>query len=175
MSQFGKWSQSEVPHKGWSCVDLEDLGEPFAICEMCEHQEIRYVHTMRHPEYPELLGVCCVCAGNMEADYTSARRRESNAKSMAGKRSRFMNSPNWRATNNGGQRINRKGCLIVISKKYSFGYWIKRNATEWSGWGFATEDEAKRGTTEWSQWGFATEDEAKRAAFYKLQDIIKGD
>ena len=48
MSQFGKWNQSRVPHKGWSCVGFEDLGEPSTICEMCEHQEIRYVHTMRH-------------------------------------------------------------------------------------------------------------------------------
>ena len=157
MSQFGKWSQPKVPHKGWACVGFEDLGEPSAICEMCEHQEIRYVHTMRHPEYPELLNVGCVCAEKMEADYRSARWRESNAKSIAGKLSRFMDSPNWRTTRNGGQRIQRNGCLIVISERYSFGYWIKRGASEWS------------------QWEFETEDEAKRAAFYKLQDIIKGD
>lgn len=155
MSQFGKWSQSKVPHKGWSCVGFKDLGEPSTICEMCEHQEIRYVHTMRHSEYPDLLDVGCVCAENMEADYTSARRRESNAKSILGKLSRFMDSPRWRATRNGGQRIKRNECIIVISERYSFGYWIKRRATEWS------------------HWGFDTEDEAKRAAFYKVQDIIK--
>ena len=157
MSQLGKWSQSRVPHKGWSCVGFEDLGEPSTMCEMCEHQEIRYVHTMRHPDYPELLDVGCVCAENMEADYTSARWRESNAKSIAGRLSRFMDSPNWRTTRNGGQRIKRNECIIVISERHSFGYWIKRGATEWP------------------RWGFDTEEEAKRAAFYKLQDIIKGD
>ena len=157
MSQLGKWSQSGVPHKGWSCVGFDDLDEPSAICEMCEHQEIRYVHTMRHPDYPELLNVGCVCAEKMEADYASARRRESNAKSIAGKLNRFMNSPHWRATEKGGQRINRNECLIVISKRHSFGYWIKRDDAEWS------------------QWAFKTEDEAKRAVFYKLQDIIEED
>jgi hypothetical protein len=42
----GKWSQPGVPHKGWVCVDIEDLGEPSLTCEMCESQNIRYVHYM---------------------------------------------------------------------------------------------------------------------------------
>jgi hypothetical protein len=33
---FGKWSQRGVPHKGWTCIGVEDLGrEDRAICEMC--------------------------------------------------------------------------------------------------------------------------------------------
>lgn len=40
----GKWSAAGVPHRGWHCVDIEDLGEPQAECEMCESQTIRYVH-----------------------------------------------------------------------------------------------------------------------------------
>ena len=68
-----------------------------------------------------------------------------------------MASPNWRATRNGGQRIKRNECIIVISERHSFGYWNKRGATEWP------------------RWGVDTEEEAKRAAFYKWEDIIKGD
>lgn len=48
----GKWSQRDVPHKGWTCVRVDDLGEPSVTCEMCEFQAIRYVHHMSHPEYP---------------------------------------------------------------------------------------------------------------------------
>lgn len=59
----GKWSQPGVPHKGWTCLDIEDLGEPSATCEMCEAQEIRYVHHMEHPNYSGSLGCGCVCAG----------------------------------------------------------------------------------------------------------------
>jgi hypothetical protein len=44
----GKWSRAGVPHKGWECVDVEDLENDRAICEMCEVTEIRYVHTMVH-------------------------------------------------------------------------------------------------------------------------------
>jgi hypothetical protein len=43
----GKWSQAGVPHRGWSCVGVEDLGAPEATCEMCETQKIRYVHPVR--------------------------------------------------------------------------------------------------------------------------------
>ena len=173
MNQFGKWSESGVPHKGWSCVGFEDLGKPSTICEMCGHQEIRYVHRMRHPDYPEALDVGCVCAEKMEADNTSAGRRESNAKSIADKLSRFMDSPNWRATKKGNQRIKRNDHIIVISERNSFGYWITLDATEYSQREFDTEDEARLAATEYSQRGFRTEDEAKQAAFYKLQDIIK--
>jgi hypothetical protein len=78
MSGRGKWSQPGVPHKGWSCTDIEDLGEPSATCEMCEVMAIRYVHHMEHPDYPDMLGCGCVCAGNMEQDLAGARLRERN-------------------------------------------------------------------------------------------------
>ena len=72
----GKWGRPGVPQKGWTCVGIEDLEEPSAVCEMCETQEIRYVHYMEHSHYPDQLGVGCVCAGHMEEDYEGARRRD---------------------------------------------------------------------------------------------------
>src|SRR4051794_39614902 len=73
--RFGKWSQPGVPHRGWSCVDIEDLGAPDLVCEMCERQEIRSVHHMEHPDYPGSLRCGCICAGHMEEDLTGAQRR----------------------------------------------------------------------------------------------------
>jgi hypothetical protein len=93
----GKWSQPGVPHRGWTCEGVEDLGEPDAICEMCERQEIRYVHTMVHPEYPDKLACGCVCAGHMErgaADddiallVAAAREREAPLRSLAARDAR---------------------------------------------------------------------------------------
>jgi hypothetical protein len=55
----GKWSDPGIPHKGWECIDFEDLDEPSETCEMCEFQTIRYVHVMRHPEYPSPLRCGC--------------------------------------------------------------------------------------------------------------------
>ena len=64
----GKWSQAGVPHRGWQCIDIEDLGEPYAECQMCESQIVRYVHYMEHHSYSEILEVGCICAGHMEGD-----------------------------------------------------------------------------------------------------------
>jgi hypothetical protein len=68
MSLFGKWSQQGVPQKGRICISFEDLGEPATQCEMCENQDIRYVHQMQHPDYPHILECGCVCAGMSTAE-----------------------------------------------------------------------------------------------------------
>ena len=76
MAATGKWTQPGVPHKGWVCVDIEDLGSPDHICEMCEIQDVRYVHVMEHANYAETLRVGCICAGHMEENLVGARLRE---------------------------------------------------------------------------------------------------
>jgi hypothetical protein len=85
----GKWSDPNVPHKGWTCMDIVDLAESnYEICEMCEAREIRFVHIMEHPRYPGSLRCGCVCAGHLEANYKAARDRERGLKQAAGKRQR---------------------------------------------------------------------------------------
>jgi hypothetical protein len=86
----GKWTQPGVPHKGWLCVDIEDLGEPDAVCEMCEVIVIRYVHYMTHEDYPETLGCGCICAGHMEEDLIGARARETAFKNSRARRKRWL-------------------------------------------------------------------------------------
>src|SRR5262249_44444099 len=76
----GKWRQPGVPHRGWECTGIEDLGACAITCEMCEVQLIRYVHEMRHPDYPDALNVGCICAGHMEEDLVGAREREEDFK-----------------------------------------------------------------------------------------------
>jgi hypothetical protein len=82
---FGKWSQAGVPHTGWACVDMEDLGEPSETCEMCETAEVRYVHVMRNPAWGDLR-VGCVCAARMEQDSKAAQERESGLKKYASRK-----------------------------------------------------------------------------------------
>jgi len=76
----GKWREPGVPHKGWSCVEVEDLETPSMTCEMCETTEIRYAHHMTHPEYAGTLRCGCICAGHLEEDLAGARSRESKAR-----------------------------------------------------------------------------------------------
>jgi hypothetical protein len=28
----GKWSEPNVPHRGWHCVDIEDVGDSLETC-----------------------------------------------------------------------------------------------------------------------------------------------
>lgn len=81
----GKWSDPDVPKRGWSCAYVRDLGpgkDRHKICEMCEVIHIRFVHVMRHPAGLEL-EAGCICAGHMEGDLAAARARDDDRKRAA--------------------------------------------------------------------------------------------
>ncbi len=86
----GKWSSQSVPHKGWTCTSVDDLGAPDEVCQMCETQDIRYVHHMEHPDYPESLAVRCICAEQMENDYDRPCRREKALRNAAQRKRRWL-------------------------------------------------------------------------------------
>ncbi len=107
MTTHGKWSKPGVPLIGWTCVGVEDLGEASAVCEMCETQEIRYVHSMSHPDYAEELQVGCVCAGRMENDYIGPRSREKALRSAAGRKKRWLGRK-WKISARGNPYLNTR-------------------------------------------------------------------
>lgn len=72
-----------VPRHGWECIDYEDLGDLNETCEWCGTTEIRYVHVMEHPNYPETVRVGCVCAERMGEP--EAKKRERKFKRNPGK------------------------------------------------------------------------------------------
>jgi hypothetical protein len=122
----GKWRQGGVPHKGWTCVRIEDLEVPSHVCEMCENQLVRYVHTMRHPEYPEVLRVGCICAGHLEEDVTGARRRETNLKSVGRRRALWL-ARKWRVSRKGNPYLNTNdGFNVVVFRNDRSGTWAGR-------------------------------------------------
>lgn len=118
--RWGKWGQPGVPHRGWSFVDMDDLGpdpDGWQKCEMCEAMHIRYVHTMTHPDYPGELGCGCVCAGNMEQDLQAARRREASMKNSLRRRQAFVRSRHWRISQNGNPWMRRDGWSVTIFRR----------------------------------------------------------
>jgi hypothetical protein len=117
----GKWSLAGVPHKGWSCVGVEDFGAPDEYCEMCANQPIRYGHFMRHPSYPKEVVVGCVCAEKMEEDYSAPRERESKLKNIAVRRKRWL-TRKWRVSKNGNEFLRTDGLVITIFQN-SNGKW----------------------------------------------------
>lgn len=112
MTATGKWTQPGIPHRGWSCVDIEDLGSPDHVCEMCELADVRYVHLMEHPDYAEPLRVGCICAGHMEEDLVGARKREAAFKANQGRRARWL-TREWRTSRAGNQYLN-VDCFNVV-------------------------------------------------------------
>ena len=154
----GKWGQPGVPHKGWSCVGIEDLEEPSAVCDMCETQEIRYVHYMEHPGYPDQLGVGCICAGHMEQDYEGALRREQSLKASARRRARWLERT-WRRSAAGNRYLNVEGYNVVAYER-------GRDAIG-PVWGFSITNR-KTGSRAASKRPYRTEDQARQASFDAL-------
>jgi len=112
-TNHGKWSQPGVPHKNWKCVGFEDLREPSELCGMCESIEIRHVHYMQHPDYPEILGVGCVCAEHMEQDYVGPRLRERRSRSAAKRRMTWARRT-WHISAKGNSYLNVEGFNLTI-------------------------------------------------------------
>ena len=154
-SGTGKWAQAGVPHKGWTCVDIEDLGEPSATCEMCESQEIRYVHYMIHPDYADQLGCGCVCAGRMEEDYEGARRRESVLRGATGRKRRWL-TRQWRVSSKGNPYVNTDGYNVVV--------FPNQPAGTMQSWGFRVTNRVTDDSLQ-SRKPYPTADAAKLRAF----------
>jgi hypothetical protein len=141
----GKWAQPGVPHKGWSCIGIDDLGEPSATCEMCERQEIRCVHTMRHPDYPDQLECGWVCAGHMEQDLVGAQSRESRLRNAASRRKRWL-SRKWKTSAKGNPHLSAGGFHVTVypSRLQHWAFHLTRGEEKWASvrW-YLTEDRTK--------------------------------
>jgi hypothetical protein len=151
----GKWAQPGVPHHGWECVHIEDLGEPAHTCEMCEVMVVRYVHMMEHPNY-ESLAVGCICAGNMEQDVIRAKRREADFKLTLGRRKRWLGR-SWRVSSGGNDFLNADGFNVVVYPQGAhWGARVKHRAT---------------GRQRISKLQYDSEDAAKLAALAVMLDM----
>lgn len=116
----GKWSLSGVPHRGWQCTAIRDLreeGEEYLICEMCETQTIRFVHTMVHSDYPDALDCGCDCAGHMEGNKKRAKQRDSNMRRRAARRLKFPDRKGWRKSTKGNPYIKTDGYHCVVARR----------------------------------------------------------
>jgi len=116
----GLWGNKGVPTKGWINVDMEDLGAPEGQCEMCGREEIRYVHVMEHPNYPDAVSAGCICAEHMASDYSAggkpseAKQRENALKNAASRRRRWPELKSWKASKKGNPHVSRGGFHITV-------------------------------------------------------------
>ncbi len=135
------WKRDDVPHEGWVCTGIIDLGEPVGTCRMCGHQIIRYVHIMKHPDYYRTIGAGCVCAGRMEGNPEAARERENAFKNRQSRRETFLRMP-LKRSRNGHEYLKYKGEIItVLEDKFKKGQYktVLRNKYSMS---YPTKEEA---------------------------------
>jgi hypothetical protein len=153
----GKWTQAGIPHKGWFNVGIEDVGAAHETCQMCEVVEIRFVHLMRHPDYPQDLRVGCVCAEHMETDRQAARSRERWKRNEAQRRANWLKRT-WRISQRGNEFLNVDNFNVTV---------FQRPDQHWGGRILHKPTGTKRA----SQLPYRSKNEAKLAAFDKLQEM----
>lgn len=135
------WKRDDVPHEGWECTGVIDLGKPVGVCRMCGYQIIRYVHIMKHPNYPRTIGAGCICAGKMEGDVEKAKARETAFKNRQHRRETFLHLPRKRSRN-GHEYIKYHGEIItLLEDKFKKGQWKTAFRNEYST-SFATKEDA---------------------------------
>jgi len=77
------WNKEGFFHKGYLHQGVEELDEAIHKCDMCGKEDIRFVHTMYHPELPDFLRVGCVCAEKMTNDYVNPKLKEKLARNKS--------------------------------------------------------------------------------------------
>jgi hypothetical protein len=158
------WNGEIVPDKGWTCKEVIDkygesrfitfnaqMGEFYEKCQACGKENIRYVHVMKHPEYPKLLRVGRVCAGHMEGNNDAPNERERKIISRQKLKMNFL-SKDWKYNKNGNLYLIYNGEFITIMKS-------KYNSSEYG----IMYDEKYYG--EYNRMKLKTPTEAKFAAF----------
>ena len=112
------WSQPDVPHKGWRCVGVADLRPPdggvyeHATCQMCLNEKLRFVHTMKHDDYPEQVDAGCVCAEKMCETY-DGQAREQRLKNRAARKNKWL-TRKWRVSRNGNRYLKIDGRNVGV-------------------------------------------------------------
>lgn len=137
------WDKKDIPHKGWSCVDMVDLREDeycmdietlkseiYEQCQMCNQEGIRYVHIMEHPDYVGRLRVGRICAEKMESDYSAPKKRENGLRNRNSRMKNFFKRE-WKLNQKGNYVLKYKRELITImlSKYNESEYGIAYNDT----------------------------------------------
>lgn len=134
------WKRPDVPHSGWRCTGVADLGKPIGVCEMCGYQIIRYVHHMVHDSYPPV-DAGCVCAGRMEGNVAAAKKREQECKNRLARHNNFI-SRKWKKSRSGNDYAKIKEHVVVLYKIKQTGVWKYSIDNKFSVDVFETREEA---------------------------------
>lgn len=127
------WDQEGIPHKGWRCIEMIDLGEDlneldaderkdyYESCEMCNQEGVRYIHVMEHPNYNSQLRVGYKCAEKMEDDYVKPKNRENQLKNKYNRLRNFLKK-DWKVNDKGNYSLKYKThSITIMPSKFNVG------------------------------------------------------
>lgn len=142
-----KWNDPAVPKTGWRRHEIYDLGAVEAICEMCGEKEIRYIHVMKHPDWPKALSTGCRCASNLCGDMESERKEDTRLQNLAKKRTKRIEAwldSGWHLSPRRNQQRYILGYRIVIWRRFkSWWFSIYAGTALHSPHGYPSERSAK--------------------------------
>jgi hypothetical protein len=107
----GRWCEPGVPHSGWECVLVEELGD-LTACDMCQAAQIRYGHHMQHDDFDLTLVCCCACAEHMCEEY-DGKEAEGEARADAA-RKKSLQMIVWRTASSGNSVYCRADEFVAI-------------------------------------------------------------
>lgn len=151
----GTVDPASLPVDGWRCLKISDLGTAVGDCDRCGKEKIRFVHHIVHPQYPSILAVGCVCAGEMLGDPEGVRRRERRMKTKPQRKQRWMRRK-WEPCGRWGVGTFWRGRELLVFQAVG--------GDEHGRWMFTIEGELREGTYE-------TAADAKAAIFDVLWEM----
>lgn len=143
---MAKW-RTDVPHQGWEHQNCTYHRNTEHVCEMCNREKIKYVHTITHLEGHKL-EVGKLCAKNCVHNPEEVDKAERLAVNREGRLKNWM-TRRWQASYKGNIWYKTKGNIIIIFK-YNGVWRVKINEI------FGVKP-------------FQTLEEAKYAAFFGLE------
>lgn len=118
---MGRNREEGFPHKGWKWVDVRDSRDndglsydEYPSCEFCDHTQIRYVHILEHPNFPDTIEVGCECAEQLTEDYANPQSRERDLRNRASRRVKFPERKGWKVSPKGNPWIDYEDHHIIV-------------------------------------------------------------
>jgi hypothetical protein len=114
MSAPGKWGDPIVPQHGWFCLQVVDLGELGAVCEMCETTDIRYAHHMEYADFPTSSLRLHLRRPHGGRSCRRADLRARRQRGLTGRRERWPRHRSWRRSRRGNDYLNTGRFLVCV-------------------------------------------------------------
>ncbi len=78
---------------------------------MCGKEQVRFVHIVEHGDFPQRLGVGCICAMKLSGDYVNPRNQEAKLRNKALRKKKWL-TRKWRISAKGNEYLMLKGITL---------------------------------------------------------------